>query len=38
MVKLTAPDGHQLDAHIARPSGIPRGAVVVVQELYGVND
>lgn len=38
MVKLTASDGHQMDAHIARPSGTPRGGVVVVQEMYGVND
>ena len=38
MLKLTARDGHQLGAHIARPSGPPRGGVVVVQEMYGLND
>src|SRR5262249_26071440 len=38
MVKLTSSDGHQLDAHIARPAGTPRGGVVVVQEMNGVND
>lgn len=37
MLKLTARDGHQLDAYLARPSAAPRGAVVVVQEMYGLN-
>jgi carboxymethylenebutenolidase len=37
MLKLTAPDGHQLDAYIARPQGTARGGVVVVQEMYGLN-
>jgi carboxymethylenebutenolidase len=36
-MKLTATDGHQLDAYIARPQGNPRGGVVVVQEMYGLN-
>jgi carboxymethylenebutenolidase len=37
MIKLTARDGHRLDAYIARPSAMPRGGVVVVQEMYGLN-
>lgn len=37
MVQLTASDGHKLDAYRADPSGKPRGAVVVVQEIFGVN-
>jgi carboxymethylenebutenolidase len=37
MLTLTAPDGHQLEAYIARPSAAPRGGVVVVQEMYGLN-
>ena len=35
--KLTAQDGHELSAYIARPQGTPIGALVVVQEIFGVN-
>ena len=35
--KLTAQDGHQLSAYIAQPEGTPIGALVVVQEIFGVN-
>ena len=34
---ITAADGHTLDAYRAEPSGTPRGAIVVVQEIFGVN-
>ena len=34
---LTASDGHTLSAYRADPSATPRGAVVVVQEIFGVN-
>lgn len=34
---LTAADGHTFNAHLALPTGAPRGAVVVVQEIFGVN-
>ena len=37
MIQLTASDGHQLDAYRADPSGKPRGAIVVIQEIFGVN-
>lgn len=37
-IKLTASDGHSLDAYIAQPDGAARGAVVVIQEIFGVND
>jgi carboxymethylenebutenolidase len=37
MIRLTASDGHRLDAYEVRPDGQPRGAVVVVQEIVGVN-
>lgn len=37
MIKLKARDGHQLDAYVARPAATPRGGVVVVQEMYGLN-
>ena len=36
-VKLTASDGHQLDAYVARPSGNPVAGLVVIQEIFGVN-
>jgi len=36
-LELTASDGHRFDAYVARPAGTPRGAVVVVQEIFGVN-
>ena len=36
-VKLHASDGHELDAYVARPSGTPIGGLVVVQEIFGVN-
>lgn len=37
MIELTAADGHKLGAWRAEPSGKPRGAVVVVMEIFGVN-
>src|SRR3954464_5517273 len=37
MIQLTASDGHKLDAYRADPSGKPRGAIVVIQEIFGVN-
>jgi len=35
--KLTAEDGHELEAYVATPEGTPIGALVVVQEIFGVN-
>ncbi len=35
--RLTAADGHRFDAYIAVPAAKPRGALVVVQEIFGVN-
>jgi carboxymethylenebutenolidase len=37
IVKLTAEDGHRFDAYRAMPAGTHRGALVVVQEIFGVN-
>ncbi len=34
---LTAADGFAFSAYVAEPSGTPRGAVVVIQEIFGVN-
>ncbi|WP_028467160.1 dienelactone hydrolase family protein [Nisaea denitrificans] len=36
-MQLTASDGHKFDAYLAQPSGKPRGGVVVVQEIFGIN-
>jgi carboxymethylenebutenolidase len=38
MIELTAADGHKLDAYRAEPAGKPRGAIVVIQEIFGVNN
>jgi carboxymethylenebutenolidase len=34
---LHAEDGHKLSAYRATPAGTPRGGLVVVQEIFGVN-
>jgi carboxymethylenebutenolidase len=34
---LMARDGHEFQAYLAAPTAKPRGAVVVLQEIYGVN-
>ena len=34
---LMARDGHEFQAYLAAPPGRPRGAVVVLQEIFGVN-
>jgi len=36
-VNLTASDGFQFPAYVAQPKGTPKGAVVVLQEIFGVN-
>jgi carboxymethylenebutenolidase len=35
--KLRANDGHELSAYVARPSGEAIGAIVLIQEIFGVN-
>ncbi len=35
-VEIQGPDG-AFKAYVARPSGTPKGAVVVIQEIFGVN-
>ena len=37
MIELTASDGHKLAAYRADPAGKARGAIVVIQEIFGVN-
>ena len=34
---IMARDGHEFQAYLAAPPGKPRGAVVVLQEIFGVN-
>ena len=36
-IELTAADGHRFAAYRADPPGKPRGALVVIQEIFGVN-
>ncbi len=36
-VEITAADGHRLSAYRCEPAGKPRGGLVVVQEIFGVN-
>lgn len=37
MIELTAADGHKFSAYRCEPSGKPRGALIVVMEIFGVN-
>ena len=34
---LTTSDNHKLGAYRADPTGQPKGAIVVIQEIFGVN-
>src|SRR5271154_3104542 len=34
---LTASDDHKFDAYRVDPAGTPKGGIVVIQELFGVN-
>lgn len=36
-LQLLAADGNHFSAYLVKPEGTPRGAVVVVQEIFGVN-
>ncbi len=36
-VKLKAEDGHEFDLYVAAPAGEPVAALVVIQEIFGVN-
>ena len=36
-IELTAGDGHKFAAFVSQPSGKPRGGVVVIPEIFGVN-
>ena len=36
-LQLLATDGNRLSAYLVKPEGTPRGAVVIIQEIFGVN-
>lgn len=36
-ITLTSPDGHAFKAWVAQPAGTPRGAIIVIPEIFGVN-
>ena len=36
-ISLTAADGFQSSAYVSEPSGKAKGAIVVLQEIFGVN-
>ncbi len=38
LVELTASDGHTLSAYEAKPANAPKGGIVVIQEIFGVNE
>jgi carboxymethylenebutenolidase len=37
MIELTAADGHKFSAYRAEPGGTAKGAVVVIQDCFGIN-
>ena len=37
-VQLTAADGHELSAYVARPDGDAKAGLLVLQEIFGVNE
>jgi carboxymethylenebutenolidase len=38
MVSLTAKDGFKLEGYVAEPAGKPKGGLVIIQEIFGVNN
>ena len=36
-IRLTAEDGHEMDAYLAGPAGTPKAGLVICQEIFGVN-
>ncbi|MEE8516786.1 MAG: dienelactone hydrolase family protein [Alphaproteobacteria bacterium] len=37
IIQLTASDGHSFDAYQADPEDAPKGAIVLIQEIFGIN-
>lgn len=38
MIRLTASDGHELEAYKALPQAMPKGGIILLQEAFGLND
>lgn len=38
MITLTTSDGHSIEAYLAEPEGTPKAGLVVIQEIFGLND
>ena len=38
LLKTIASDGHELDTYIAQPNGTPLGGLVIIQEIFGLNN
>ena len=36
-ISVTASDGHQLDAWRSDPDGSPKGGIVILHAIYGLN-
>jgi len=37
-MRLTASDGHHFNAYVPESTGPQRGALIVIQEIFGVNN
>jgi len=37
-ISVTAADNHSFKAYLAEPQGLPRGGLVIIQEIFGVTD
>jgi len=37
-IRATASDGHEFDIYLAQSKGSPRGGIVLIQEIFGVNN
>ena len=38
IINATASDGHEFDIYLAQSKGSPRGGIVLIQEIFGVNN
>tara|TARA_B100001939_G_scaffold50638_1_gene39853 strand:+ start:140 stop:271 length:132 start_codon:yes stop_codon:yes gene_type:complete len=38
LIEITAKDNHRFSAYIAQPSGKPKAGIVIIQEIFGVNN
>ncbi|MBU3002956.1 dienelactone hydrolase family protein [Paraglaciecola arctica] len=38
LTKIVATDGHRLSAYFSRPKGVAKGAIIIVQEIFGLTE